>query len=303
MRNTASQSLPCGVWTALVTPFLADESVDFEAFDRLVGLQIEGGIQALVPCGTTGESATLSDEEKVSLAQRCVSVAEGRIPVIAGAGQNDTRKAVSLHQKMKTAGVAATLQVTPYYNKPTQEGLYRHFRAIAESSDLPVVLYNVPSRTGVDLKPETVLRLAEDCPTIAALKDTTTDTVRVQELICDLRRVRPDFRVLSGEDGFLLPLLAMGGHGLISVGSNWAPSLFADVYNNFRNGHLEQAAAHFEKVAALTPLMFMSANPLPVKTALSFRSLLQNHYRLPLCPMQDAENEQLKSALTAQGWL
>lgn len=295
--------LPRGIWTALVTPFCEDGSVDFEAFRNLVQRQINAGIHALVPCGSTGEAATLSDFEKIELVKICIELSRNKIPVIAGAGNNDTSKAIALHKQMKNSGATAALHVTPYYNRPTQEGLYRHFCAIAESSDLPMVLYNVPSRTGVDLASSTTLRLAKDLPQVVAIKETSTDTARIQNLISELKSFRPDFLVLSGEDAFLLPLLALGGHGLISVGSNLAPDTFCSVFEHVHLNQLEKAQSHFAKIAQLTPLMFMSSNPIPVKTALSFLDLIKNCYRLPLCPMDSDQTEQLRVDLIKQGWL
>lgn len=303
MASILKHNLPKGIWTALVTPFLPNGEVDFAGFRKLVQRQIDAGILALVPCGTTGEAATLSNQEKIELVKICVEMSNGQVPVIAGAGHNDTRQAVAAHQEMANAGATAALHVTPYYNKPTQEGLYRHFRAIAESSELPIVLYNVPSRTAVDMLPATTLRLARDFPNIVAIKETSTETSRLQDMMAELKKARPEFLVLSGEDGFMLPFLTLGGDGLISVGSNFDPKLFCGVFESFNSLDLPKAQSQFSRVSQLTPLMFMTTNPLPVKTALSFLGLLKSEFRLPLCPMDSADAEKLKANLTAQGWL
>ena len=302
MATKLTATLPCGIWTSLVTPFHEDSSVDFQTFGALALSQLSAGVNALVVGASVGEGSTLHESEKVELVKMCVAKA-GATPVIGSAGHNDTRHAVVLHALMKQAGAAAALHVTPYYNKPTQEGLYRHFKAIAESSDLPVVLYNVPSRTGVDLLPATTLRLAKDFKNIVAIKESSMDCGRLQNMISDLALARPDFLVLGGEDSLLLPLLAMGGHGIISTGSNFAPEVFCATFNAMTNGDLKEAKKHFAKIAKLNSLMFMTTNPIPVKTALSFRGLLHNFYRLPLCPLSESDSLWLKAALAEQGWL
>jgi 4-hydroxy-tetrahydrodipicolinate synthase len=297
------KALRPGMWTALVTPFAQDGSVDFLSFRKLVQRQLDAGVQALVPCGTTGEATTLLDSEKTELVRICVEMSAGSIPVVAGAGDNDTRKAIATHLLMKEAGADATLHVTPYYNKPTQEGLYRHFRAIAESSELPVVLYNNPSRTAVDMLPSTTLRLAQDVPNIVAIKETSFDCARVQKMIDQFSGGRPDFLVFAGEDALVYSFLTMGGHGGILTSANFAPDVFCDLFKSMSAKDLKAARQHFGRIATLAPLMFVTTNPIPVKTALSFLGLIESNFRLPLCPMDEAQAKQLKADLTTQGWL
>lgn len=301
--TNSMKSLPPGVWTALVTPFGDDGGVEYETFRKLVQRQIDAGVNALVPCATTGEGVTLLDYERVELVRICKEVSAGRVPVVAGAGDNDTRKAIALTKLMQDAGADATLHVSPYYNKPTQEGQYRHFRAIAESCELPVILYNNPSRTAVDLAPATTLRLAKDLPNVLGIKETSFDCARVHNMIQDLRDVRPEFLVMAGEDALVFSMLTMGGHGGILTSANFAPTLFCDLYKATQKNDLAQARAHFGKIATLAPLMFGTTNPIPVKTAMAFSGLLKAHFRLPICPMNDVDAKSFKAELTAQGWL
>jgi 4-hydroxy-tetrahydrodipicolinate synthase len=286
-----------GIFTALVTPFKKDGSVDVTAISTLVERQIQAGIQGIVACGSTGETATLEDFEQIQIVQTCLDVAKGRIPIIAGAGNNQTKRACQLQRNMSELGVAATMHVLPWYNKPTQEGLYRHFRAVAESSNTPVILYNVPSRTGVDLEAKTLLRLAQDCPIIVGLKETNLEPVRMQSSIMALKQIRSDFSFLSGEDGFLLPLLAMGGDGLISVGSNLVPKMFVDLQANFASGDLSKARELAGQLAHLTSLMFFRTNPIPAKTALAKLGLAEESFRLPLCELSSEDGEFLAQGL------
>jgi 4-hydroxy-tetrahydrodipicolinate synthase len=297
------KSLPPGIWTALVTPFRKDGSVAFDVFAELVQRQLDAGVQALVPCATTGEGVTLDDSEKTELVRICVELSAGKVPVVAGAGDNDTRKAIATTRLMQKAGAQATLHVSPYYNKPTQEGQYGHFRAIAESCDLPVMLYNNPTRTAVDLLPSTTLRLAEDVPNIVGIKDTSYDCARMHKMIDDLREIRPDFIVMAGEDALIFSILTMGGHGAILTSANFAPTIFCDLFKAMRTQNLSDARKHFSKIANLAPLMFMTTNPIPVKTALSFLGLMEANFRLPLCAMDETEIKRLKAGLTVNGWL
>lgn len=291
-----------GVFTALVTPFLDDGSIDLDAYRRLIEKQIESGVHGLVPCGTTGEAATLRHEEHLLVVRTCVEQVAGRVPVIAGASANDTAQAVALHRDVEKLGVDAALHATPWYNKPTQEGLYRHYRAIAQSSDLPIVLYNVPGRTGVDLLPATIERLAKEFPSIVAVKEATGSVARAEDILRNVLPARPDFSVLSGEDSFILPLMAMGGHGVISVISHLCARDLVAMLAAFDGGEMAVAQSLAHRVAPLVPAMFFRSNPIPVKSALALRGDMQEVFRLPLCPLDDAEREELLGRLDRAGY-
>lgn len=293
-----------GVFTALVTPFHEDGSLDLDSYRALVRAQLDAGISGLVACGTTGEASTLSTQEHLAVVRACQDEVRGRVPVIAGAGANDTLEAMKMHQRVAELGVDASLQVTPWYNKPTQEGLYRHFRAIAESNPLPIILYNVPGRTGVDMLPDTIVRLAKECPSIAAVKEATGSIQRAQEI---LNRVeRKDFSVLSGDDGLILGLLAIGGHGVISVTSHLCAQELSRMCHAFHEGNIAEAQALSKRTSPLSTILFFRANPIPVKTALVLTGKIKGlaaHFRLPLCPLDDGETAQLKKMLEAEKWL
>ena len=291
-----------GVFTALVTPFLHDGNLDLEAYRRLIEAQIESGVHGLVPCGTTGEAATLGHEEHLEVVRVCVEQVAGRVPVIAGASANNTAQAVELHRAVAGLGVDAALHATPWYNKPTQEGLYRHYRAIAQSTDLPIVLYNVPGRTGVDLLPETIERLATEFPSVVAVKEATGSVARAEDILRKVLPIRPDFAVLSGEDSFILPLMAMGGHGVISVISHLCAKDLVEMLAAFDAGNLVQAQTYAHRVAPLVPAMFFRSNPIPVKSALALRGEMREVFRLPLCPLDDAERAELLHRLEAAGF-
>lgn len=299
----ATKPLLTGVFTALVTPFQSDGAIDFDAFDQLIHDQIENGVNGLVVCGSTGESHALSIDEHIELVSRCVSSAAGRVQIIAGAGSNNTRAACALQRAMNELGISATLQVMPWYNKPSQEGLYRHFRQIAESSDLPLLLYNVPYRTGVDILPDTIMRLARDCPTIVGIKESNVELLRLQSILAALSHERPDFCLLSGEDACVLPLLAMGGHGVISVSSNFAPREMVALVRAFHDLDFGTARAVANRFASLISLMFFRTNPLPIKTALHLKGKIHNCFRLPLCPLSDDDTMVLQKGLRDGGWL
>ncbi|OGQ25103.1 MAG: 4-hydroxy-tetrahydrodipicolinate synthase [Deltaproteobacteria bacterium RBG_16_71_12] len=297
-----------GVITALVTPFHEDGSLDLAAYRALVREQLAAGVDGLVPCGTTGESVTLSQDEHRAVVTACRDEARGMVPVIAGAGANDTKKAVYNQRAMHELGVDATLHVTPYYNKPTQEGLYRHFRAVAEAAPTPVILYNVPGRTGVDLLPETVARLAADCPTIVGVKEATGSVARAQDVLNRVAVIhggegRDDFAVLSGDDGLILGLLAVGGHGVISVISHLCCKELSQMFKAFRDGKHAEAQALAKRISPLAQILFFRTSPMPVKTAVAWRGLIKKTFRLPLCSLDDGEEAQLKKMLMAEGWL
>lgn len=286
-----------GAFTALVTPFV-NGAIDEEAYRQLIEWQIENGINGVVPCGTTGESATMSHDEHKKVISICVDQVKGRVPVLAGAGSNNTAEAVELTQFAKDAGADGALLITPYYNKPTQEGLYQHFKAIATSVSMPFILYNVPGRTGVNLLPATVARLNKDLADVVGIKEATGDLNQVSQV---LEFCGPDFQVLSGDDFTVLPLLSVGGCGVISVVSNILPDKMSDMCTAWFAGDLAKAQKlHFE-LASFSRMMFIETNPIPVKTALSLMGKLKLDLRLPLVPLSSANNDQLKSFLTSKG--
>jgi len=285
-----------GSMTALVTP-LRDGEFDEKAFRDLIEFQIAGGTDGLVPCGTTGESATLSHEEHDRVVEVCVRAVAGRVPVIAGAGSNSTREALRLTRHAKDVGADAALLITPYYNKPTQEGLFRHFAHVAERVDIPIVLYNVPGRTGVNLLPETVERLAA-IPNIVAIKEATADLRQASRIIelCGDR-----IAVISGDDFTVLPMLAIGGRGVISVVTNIAPALMARLVDSFAAGDLAAARDAHYRLLPLSEAMFIETNPIPVKTALALMGRIAPEFRLPMCPMSEKHRERLAAVLRAAG--
>lgn len=291
-----------GVFTALVTPFTGDGSVDEEALRRLVRRQIDGGVAGLVPCGTTGEAATLDEDEHVrvvSIAVEEARAASRPVAVLAGCGSNDTRKAAALAAKCRAAGADALLVVTPYYNKPTPAGLLAHYRAVADAGELPVVIYNVPGRTGLNMLPETILTLAED-PRFAAVKEASGSLDQASEIL----RGRPDrFAVLSGEDSLALPIVACGGDGVIAVVSNEAPRLLVDLVDAARAGRRGDAAALQARLLPLMKANFRESNPIPVKWALSRLGLCGPALRLPLVPLSASHHAAVEQALRIAGLL
>jgi len=285
-----------GSIVAIVTPFKNGE-VDEEAFRDLIEFQIVNGTSAIVPCGTTGESATLNVEEHARVIDIALQAVKKRVPVIAGAGGNSTREAIELAEHAKKAGADATLQVTPYYNKPTQEGLYQHFKAIAKAVSLPQVLYNVPGRTSVNMLPETVARLAE-LPEVVAIKEASGNLGQMAEI---LRLAGDKMTLLSGDDNVTLPVLALGGKGVISVVANIVPKDSADLVKAWEQGKVEEARSLFYKLFPLCQAMFFETNPIPVKTSLALMGKIQDEMRLPLCTMAPATVARLKKALADYG--
>ncbi|MGE5188823.1 MAG: 4-hydroxy-tetrahydrodipicolinate synthase [Gemmatimonadota bacterium] len=281
-----------GAIVAIVTPF-RNGRVDGPALKKLVEFQIAGGTDGIVPCGTTGESPTLSYEEHERVIDIVVAAAAGRVPVIAGTGSNNTKEAIALTRYAKKAGADAALVITPYYNKPTQEGLYRHFRAVAGAADLPLVLYNVPSRTGVNLAAETVARLAA-IPNIVGVKEASGNLNQV----CDILRLVPrTFCVLSGDDGLFFPMLALGAKGVISVASNVAPRAMADLYDSFVLGEISRAREIHFRLWPLFHALFVETNPIPVKTGLAMMKRIRDEIRLPLCPMSESNRKLLAKVI------
>jgi len=287
-----------GCMTALVTPF-RNGKVDFDALGKLVEWQIEQGIDAIVSVGTTGESATLDVEEHVAVISATVKAARGRIPVIAGAGANATKEALELSKASEDVGAAGLLHVTPYYNKPTQDGLFRHFETIAASTKLPVVLYNVPGRTAVDMLPDCVERLAA-IDNIVGIKEATANMARAAELIA---RVGHRMAILSGDDDTAFPLYALGGHGVISVTSNVAPREMSEMWDAAARGDWARARAMHYKVRTLNHALFVETNPIPVKAAVALLGRCANELRPPMYQAQPSTVERLKKVMTAEGWL
>src|SRR3954464_9807197 len=267
-----------GVGTALVTPFTASGELDERAVRRLGRRQIDAGIHFLVPCGTTGENPTLSDAERIRVVELLVDEAAGRVPVLAGAGGYNTREVIQLAAEMQHAGAAGLLSVTPYYNKPTQDGLYWHYAAIAEATPLPIVVYNVPGRTGVNVEPATLARLAE-LPNIVGVKEASGNVSQMCEIV---RAVPADFLLLSGDDALTLPLMAVGGHGIISVASNEIPAEMAQMVEAAERNDFAAARAIHARVLPLMSVNFVESNPQPVKYAMAAMGLLEEVFRLPM---------------------
>lgn len=288
-----------GCGTALITPFLSTGGLDEKALASLVRWQIEEGIHFLVPCGTTGESPTLKHDEHLAVVDITVKTAAGRIPVIAGAGGNDTAKVISLIADLKKLGVDGILSVSPYYNKPTPEGIYQHFRALAESTDLPIIVYNVPGRTGSNILPETILRLAQ-IPNIAGVKEASGDISQIGE-ICT--KAPAKFRVLSGDDSLTLPVIALGGHGIISVASNEAPGMMSRFASACLDGKWEEARNWNRKLYPLMKINFVETSPIPVKAALSMMGKIQEVYRLPLVKISEGARTRVSAVLSDLGLL
>ena len=283
----------CGAYTALVTPFRNDK-LDEDAFRAFVEWQIEQGINGLVPCGTTGESATMSHAEHEEIIRICVDQAKGRVPVLAGAGSNYTKEAISLTKFAKNVGADGVLHITPYYNKPTQEGLYQHFKAIAKEVSIPMVVYNVPGRTGVNMLPATVARIYKDVPEVVGLKEATGSLQQFSDVI---ELCGPDFCVLSGDDFTILPSIAVGGCGVISVLSNIMPKETAEMCAAAKAGNLAEARRLHYMMMPLCRSLFVETNPIPVKTAAALIGKMDLEFRLPLVNMQKNNEETLKEAL------
>ncbi len=285
-----------GSIVALVTPF-KNGNFDEKAYSNLIEWHIARGTHGIVPCGTTGEASTLDYDEHCRVIEVAVKTANKRIPVIAGTGANATDEAIDITTKAKKLGADGALLVTPYYNKPTQEGLYRHYKAVADAVDIPMVLYNVPGRTAVNMLPTTVARLAE-CKNIVAIKEATGDLKQVSELI---RLCGDRIGVISGDDFTTLPLLALGGKGVISVTGNIAPGDMAEMCNAWDRGDMAKARELHFKLEPLNAAMFIETNPIPVKTALALMGKINEEFRLPLCEMSPANREKLKSVIKSYG--
>lgn len=282
-----------GVYTALVTPFASDGTVDWKALRRLVDFQVEGGVSGLVPVGTTGESPTLDGAECREVIRVVVEQARGRVPVIAGAGSNCTEEAIHYARDAKEVGAQATLQVTPYYNKPTPDGLLRHFRAVADAVDLPLVVYNIAGRTGRNIDNPVMLELAKH-PRIRAVKEASGDINQVMDLIA----AKPaDFAVLSGDDNLVFPIMALGGTGVISVASNLVPDRMSAFVRAMLAGDIAAGRRMHYELLPLFRAIFIETNPIPIKAALALKGLIVESYRLPMCPLAPKSREKLSAVL------
>jgi len=282
-----------GTFTALVTPF-RNGGVDFAALEKLIESQIAAGISGLVAVGTTGESPTLTHEEKEEVIARVVKIARGRAKVLAGTGSNSTRDSVEMTKFAEKSGADGALLVAPYYNKPSQEGLFRHFKAIAEGTSLPIMLYNIPGRCSVDILPETVVRLADNCRNIVCIKEASGSVERVG----DLRRRLPDeFTILSGDDSLTLPFMSVGAAGVVSVATNLFPSEVCALVRACESGDFKSAQALQRSLLPLFKDLFIEPNPVPVKTALGWRGVMSPQVRLPLCEMSEANQARLRKTV------
>ena len=286
-----------GVGTALVTPFTATGAVDERALAALVERQVRGGVHFVVPCGTTGETPTLSRAERDAVVRLTVEVCAGKIPVLAGVGGYDTAEVADLAHATEALGVQGLLSVTPYYNKPTQEGLYQHYRAIAARTSLPIIVYNVPGRTGCNVEPRTLVRLAA-IPTIVGVKEASGN----MQQMCEVCRAVPDsFSVLCGDDALALPLMAVGGRGVISVASNLVPDRMARLVNAALAGDFRGARAEHQALLPLMLVNFIESNPIPVKAALAMLGLCEPVYRLPMVPPSEASAAKIRQTLIEAG--
>ena len=288
-----------GVGTALVTPFTTSGDVDEAAVRRLARRQVEAGVHFLCPCGTTGENPTLTDAERLRVIEIVVEESKGKAPVLAGAGGYDTRELIHTAGEMARRGVSGFLSVTPYYNKPTQEGLYQHYRAFAESTPLPIVVYNVPGRTGVNVEVNTIARLAQ-IPNIVGVKEASGNVSQMCEI---LRAVPADFLVLSGDDVLTLPLMAVGGRGIISVAGNEIPSEMVAMVEAAERNDFAAARAIHARIVGLMSINFVESNPQPVKAAMAAMGLIDETFRLPMVPPAPASKEKINNVLKDLGLL
>ncbi|MBM3220289.1 MAG: 4-hydroxy-tetrahydrodipicolinate synthase [Candidatus Rokubacteria bacterium] len=286
-----------GSIVAMVTPF-RNGKIDEPKVKELVELHASHGTDAIVPCGTTGESPTLSHDEHHHMVELTIAAAAGRIPIIAGTGSNSTAEAIALTKHAERAGAKGALVVNPYYNKPTQEGLYRHFRAVAEATSLPVIVYNIQGRTAVNIETPTMERLARDCANIVGVKEASGSLDQMSQVIL---ACGPDFRVLSGDDNVTLPLLAIGGRGVISVIANIVPRETSEMVHAALDGDWKRARDQHYKLFPLARAAFLETNPIPIKEAMAMAGMIEPEFRLPMCRMGDANREKLRAILTSYG--
>ena len=289
-----------GVHTALVTPFQKSGALDEPAFRRLLRLQLKGGISGLVPCGSTGEAATLTHEEYRRVIEITLEESQGAVPVIAGVGTNATWKALELAREAETLGADGLLLLAPYYNKPTQAGLYEHFKAVADATRLPAILYNIPGRTGVNVAPATIAKLSRDCANLVAVKEAAGNLDQVSEIVC---LAKPGFTVLSGDDSLTLPMLSVGARGAISVVSNIAPKQAGVVVSEFLKGDAKTARSMHLKLFPLVKALFCETNPIPVKAALELLDICSGTPRLPLTRLTPPNHALLRKELKSFGLL
>ena len=286
-----------GCGTALVTPFFSDGSIDEDALRRIIELQIEGGVHYLVACGTTGESVTLSHKEQTRVVQLTIEASAGRIPVVAGAGGYNTAEVVERIQKYESLGADAILSVTPYYNRPTQAGLYEHFKMIAQSTGLPIILYNVPGRTACNLEPATVSRLSE-VDAVIGIKEASGNISQIADLAS---QVNDSFLIISGDDAMTVPVAALGGVGVISVASNLVPDRVSKLVNACLDGNFTLAAKLNRELMPLFKALFIESSPIPVKAAMAMKGLINEVYRLPLVSLGESNRARLREVLIASG--
>ena len=273
---------------AIVTPFKKNGDLDLLALEKIVEYQLKGGVDAIVVAGSTGEAATLSEDEYVFVIKAVVKKVAGIIPVIAGAGSNDTKKAVHLSKLAKASGADALLHVTPYYNKPTPNGLVLHYKEIAKAVDLPIIIYNVPGRTGSNVLPPIIVRIAKEVPQVVAVKEASGSLNQMMEIIREASKAGlKDFTVLSGDDALALPLIGAGGHGCISVVANEVPKIFSDMIHHALNGNFQEAQGLHYQILELMNVNFIESNPIPVKTALSMMGMIEESFRLPLTLIEE----------------
>lgn len=288
-----------GTYTAIVTPF-KNGKIDNAAFERLIELQIKGGVDGIVPAGTTGESSTLGYQENIDVVARAVKFARGKIKIIAGTGANATAEATYLTRAAEEAGADASLQVAPYYNRPTQEGLYQHFKEVARSTNLPIMLYNIPGRCAVEIAVDTVKRLKDSCKNIVAIKESGGSCDRVSQLRAALGH---EFVILSGDDSLTLPFMSVGAQGVVSVASNIIPREISQMVKLYRTGKSAAALRIHEKYFPLIKDLFIETNPTPVKAALAMMKLISEEYRLPLVPMNPDHRNTLRATMKRCGIL
>jgi 4-hydroxy-tetrahydrodipicolinate synthase len=288
-----------GTGTAMITPFKSDGSVDEKALRRFVDFQIDGGIDMLLPCGTTGEGATLDENETDRVVQIVIEQSRQRVPVIVGAGSNSTAKAIQMTKRAKRLGADGVLSVGPYYNKPTQQGYYEHFKAITDADDIPVIVYNVPGRTGGNIEAKTMLRLAE-IPNIVAVKEASGNLGQIMDII---REAPSEFRVLSGDDALALAIVAVGGDGVVSVVSNETPATMSTMIDAALQGNVDKARELHYKLLPLMNVNFIESNPIPAKAALAMMGLIEENYRLPLVRIAPANREKVAKVVEELGLL
>ncbi|MCX5708076.1 MAG: 4-hydroxy-tetrahydrodipicolinate synthase [Candidatus Omnitrophica bacterium] len=288
-----------GSLVALVTPF-KNGKVDEKKLKELIEFQIKNGTSGIVPCGTTGESATLSTAEHERVIEITIEKVNKRVPVIAGTGSNSTEEAINLTKHAAASGASASLQVSPYYNRPTQKGLYEHFKAIADAVNIPIVLYNIAGRTGVNIEPETIAKLAKDCKNIVGVKEASGNLEQMSRIkfLCP-----ENFDLISGDDGLTLPVLAIGGTGIISVVANIAPKDVANMVKEYRKGNVDKARSLHYKLFPLVKAMFIETNPIPVKTAMGMLGICEPDLRLPMTAMLPENADKLRKALKEYGLL